>query len=77
MSLEVELLHRLESLENLLKLHINDHPLEHHDHLMDHDEHLAHHQEIDKPKENREKERRSGERRTSTDKYEGEERRVA
>lgn len=77
MSMEVELLRRIEALEDKVDAHCNDHPLDHHDHLMDHDEHLAHHAEIDKPKENRQGERRGKERRESTEKYEGEERRVA
>jgi hypothetical protein len=68
-------LEKIESLQRQIDAHCNDHPLEHHDHLMDHDEHLAHHAEIDKPKEKREGERRSAERRTNTEKYEGEERR--
>ncbi len=75
MDLELELLHRVEALEDKFNDHCLNHPLDHHDHLMDHDEHLAHHKEIDTPKENREGERRSVERRTNTEKYEGEERR--
>jgi hypothetical protein len=76
MSLEVELLHRVESLERIFSEHTLNHPLEAHDHLLDHEEHLAHHHEME-PKENRKSERRGGERRTSTEKYEGEERRSA
>jgi hypothetical protein len=79
MSLEVELLHRVEALEKRLDAHCVDHPLEHHDHLLDHEEHAAHHATMDAPRDKRsgEAERRKSERRVSTTAHEGEERRVA
>jgi hypothetical protein len=73
-SLEVDLLHRIETLTQRLEDHLINHPLEHHDHLMDLDDHIAHHKELD---EKRKGERRAGERRTSKENYEGEERRSA
>lgn len=78
MTLEVELLHRVEALEAWQREHGSNHPLEHHDHLMDPEEHAAHHAAHDKPKENRRGERRSGggERRKSTEEYDGEDRRA-
>lgn len=67
-----EICQRLDALEK------HEHGPGYHEHLLDHEEHAAHHAEMDKPKDNRKGERRSGvERRVSTEKYEGEERRSA
>jgi hypothetical protein len=75
MSLEVELLHRIEALTDRLEAHLTDHPLEHHDHLLDSEEHAAHHAVMDKPKERRAGEQRKGERRLGGD-FVGEDRRA-
>lgn len=66
-------LNKLEQLENQIKAHVTDHPLEHHDHLLDLEEHEALH----KPKERRAGEQRKSERRTDSNPYVGEERRSA
>jgi hypothetical protein len=73
-SLEVDHEHRLDALERRLDEHCANHPLEHHDHLLDLEDHIHHHEELG---ESRRGERRSAERRTKTEKYEGEERRSA
>lgn len=70
-------LNKLESLERrVTALEGHEHPAGYHEHLLDPEEHAAHHASMDKPKDNRKGERRGEERRTSTDKYEGEERRA-
>jgi hypothetical protein len=73
----LELQHKVKAIEELLASHISDHPLDHHDHLMDEEEHAAHHARMDKPKEQRQGERRGPDRRTGSEAYSGEERRSA
>jgi len=76
MTIEVDLLHRVEDLERRLTAHCDQHPLDHHDHLVDEEEVRAIVADL-LPGDKRKEERRKGERRTSTETYEGEERRSA
>jgi hypothetical protein len=62
----------LRGLRERLDDHCSNHPLEHHDHLID----RAEHESLHGPKERRTGEQRKGERRTSTETYDGEERRA-